>query len=441
LGDPGFEAAARIWNGMFNCQPSLIARCLDTSDVQAAIGWARAARVSPAIRCGGHSLAGFSTCDGGLVIDLSQMRRVHVDASVRSAHFSGGCLLGTVDSETQEFGLAFPAGVVSHTGAGGLILGGGTGWLSRRCGLSCDNVLSFEVVLADGSKVRADAQNHPDLFWALRGGGGNFGVVTEFEVNLHPVSFVLFGRGLCPIGAVPSLLRQWREFMSSAPDKLRWSFSLRIAGNADVAELRGKPVASASVLWVGDAEDGYSFVNGALTAQEHRAMMVEKVSFLKLQTMADSDFPHGRRYYTKSGYFRELEDQVIDTLMAALPKIPSVRSEVELSYLGGAVGRVSAGDTAFGDRNSPFVLNILSHWSEAAEDAANIEWTRRLFANLRPWMTPGVYVNFMSADEEERIPEAYRERWEKLREIKTKYDPDNLFRRNQNIPPYKSASM
>src|SRR5919109_627465 len=160
--------------------------------------------------------------------------------------------------------------------------------------------------------------------------------------------------------------------MSSAPDKLRWSFSLRIAGNADVAELRGKPVASASVLWVGDAEDGYSFVNGALTAQKHRAMMVEKVSFLKLQTMADSDFPHGRRYYTKSGYFRELEDQVIDTLMAALPKIPSVRSEVELSYLGGAVGRVSAGDTAFGDRNSPFVLNILSHWSEAAEDAANI---------------------------------------------------------------------
>jgi len=439
-GDEGYDSAARVWNGMFDCQPDIIVKCRDTDDVQTSLRWAQTVGISPAIRCGGHSLAGFSTCNGGMVIDLSQMREIHVDASSRAARFSGGCLLGTVDTATQRFGLAFPAGVVSHTGAGGLILGGGTGWLSRMYGLSCDNVGSFTVLLADGSIMRVDGQNHPDLFWALRGGGGNFGIVTEFEVKLHPVSSVLLGRGLCPVEAAPSLLRQWREFMPSAPDNLRWSFSLRIAGNADPAELRGQPVASASVLWIGEPKVGSYFVNRALSAEKHSAVMVEEISFLKLQTMADSDFPHGRRYYTKSGYFRSLDDRVIDTLLAALPIIPSMTSEIELSYLGGAVGRVAAGDTAFGDRSAPIVLNILSHWVDADQDAANTEWTRRLFANVRPWMTPGVYVNFMSADESERIPEAYRERWERLREIKTTYDPDNFFRLNQNIPPRKTAA-
>jgi hypothetical protein len=440
LGDEGYRAAARVWNGMFDCAPAIIVKCRDGEDVQASIRWAGAVGISPAIRCGGHSLAGFSTCNGGMVIDLSQMREIQVDAMSRSARFGGGSLLGTVDIATQEFGLAFPAGVVSHTGAAGLILGGGTGWLSRRYGLSCDNVVSFTLVLADGSLVRADGNNHPDLFWALRGGGGNFGVVTEFEVKLHPVSSVLLGRGLCPVEAAPSLLRKWREFMPSAPDNLRWSFSLRIAGNADPAELYGQPVVSASVLWVGEPQEGYDFVNRALTAEKHSAMRVEEISFLTLQTIADSDFPHGRRYYTKSGYFRSLHDGVIDTMLAAMPSIPSMSSEIELSYLGGAVARVDAGDTAFGDRSAPIVLNILSHWVNADQDSANIGWTRRLFANLRPWMSPGVYVNFMSGDETERIPEAYRERWERLREVKTAYDPGNLFRLNQNIPPRKTSA-
>jgi hypothetical protein len=199
------------------------------------------------------------------------------------------------------------------------------------------------------------------------------------------------------------------------------------------------PVASASALWVGDAASGSRFVDHALTVKEHIAVTIEEISFLKLQTMADGDFPHGRRYYTKSGYFQTLDDQVIEILLAALGEIPSMSSEIELSYLGGAAGRIGATDTAFGDRSAPFIFNILSHWTKVSEDAANIAWTRRLFANLRPWMKPGVYVNFMSGDEEERAPEAYRDRWERLREIKTKYDPQNLFRLNQNIPPYGST--
>jgi hypothetical protein len=226
--------------------------------------------------------------------------------------------------------------------------------------------------------------------------------------------------------------------MPSAPDNLRWGFSLKIAGDSEEVpqELRRKPVASISALWVGNAASGSRFVDNALTAKEHSAVTIGEIPFLKLQTMADSDFPHGRRYYTKSGYFKTLEDQVIQILVAALRGIPSMSSEIELSYLGGAAGRIDAADTAFGDRSMPFILNILSHWTNASEDAANIMWTRRLFGNLRPWMKPGVYVNFMSGDEKERIPEAYSERWERLREIKTKYDPQNLFRLNQNIPPY-----
>jgi len=440
--DPAYPEASRIWNGMFRSQPGLIARCGDVEDVQATIQAASATQVTTAIRCGGHSLAGFSTCEGGLVVDLSEMRQVQVNAKARTARFGGGCLLGTLDAETQKFGLAFPSGVVSHTGAGGLILGGGTGWLNRLYGLSCDNVSAFTVVLADGSRVRADERSHSDLFWALRGGGGNFGVVTEFEVRLHPVTSALLGKGLCPAYQVPSLFQEWREFMPTAPDNLRWGFSLKLAGDhAEVPpELRGNPVASTSVLWVGNMERGSHFVNRALTARKHEGVSIEEIPFLKLQTMADSDFPHGRRYYTKSGYLQTLDDRVIGILLASLEEMPSINSEIELAYLGGAAGRVGASDTAFGDRSAPFVLNILSHWTEAEEDTANLGWARRLFAKLRPLMQPGVYVNFMSGDEQDRVPEAYRERWERLREIKTMYDPTNLFRLNQNIRPYKSTN-
>jgi hypothetical protein len=440
--DAEYPDARRIWNGLVARRPGLIARCNDTSDVQAAVRAAGSAGVVTAVRCGGHSLAGFSSCDDGLVIDLSAMRKVEVFPEARRARFEGGCLLGSIDRATHTVGLAFPSGVVSHTGAGGLVLGGGTGWLNRLHGLSCDNVRGFTVVVADGSVVRANASENTDLFWALRGGGGNFGVVTEFEVKLHPVSAVLFGRGICPGDEVLGLLQHWREFMPEAPDNLRWGFSLRNAPDAQniPADIRGRPIASVSALWVGDLEEGRRYVDHAFAVGNHRAVTKEVMSFSTLQTLADSDFPHDRRYYTKAGYFMTLNDESIGIMMEALATNPSVTNEIELAYLGGAAARVAPGETAFGDRSSPFVLNLLGNWEEPADDAANISWIRSLFARLRPAMAPGVYVNFMSGDEGDRVPEAYRERWERLRAIKTIYDPGNFFRLNQNIPPITAAA-
>jgi len=439
--DAEYPDARRIWNGLVARRPGLIARCNDSSDVQAAVRAAGSAGVITAVRCGGHSLAGFSTCDDGLVIDLSPMRKVQVFPEARSARFEGGCLLGSIDSATQTVGLAFPSGVVSHTGAAGLVLGGGTGWLNRLHGLSCDNVRGFTVVAADGSVIHANSSENADLFWALRGGGGNFGVVTEFEVTLHPVSAVLFGRGICPGDEVLGLLRHWRDFMPEAPDNLRWGFSLRNAPDAEniPADIRGRPIASVSALWVGGLEKGRRYVDHAFAVGNHKAITKEVISFSTLQTLADSDFPHDRRYYTKAGYFKTLNDESIGIMIDALATNPSVTNEIELAYLGGAAARVAPGETAFGDRSSPFVLNLLGNWSDPADDAANISWIRSVFARLRPAMVPGVYVNFMSGDESDRVPEAYRERWGRLRTIKTVYDPRNFFRLNQNIPPMTAA--
>jgi hypothetical protein len=440
-GDGEFAVASGIWNGMTARTPGLVARCTGVADVQAAVRAAAEAGVLAAVRCGGHSLAGFSTCDGGLVIDLSGLRAVTVDGKKRRARFGGGCLLGNVDAATQTEGLAFPAGVVSHTGAGGLVLGGGTGWLNRLHGLSCDNVEGFTLVVADGSVLRANAQENRDLFWALRGGGGNFGVVTEFEVSLHPVTSVLFGTALCFGDDMARVLQRWRGFMPGAPDSLRWGFSLTSAPAADnvPSHLRGRPVASASALWVGDLEEGRRYVDHVLSLCNPVAVTKEVISFLTLQTMADHEFPHGRRYYTKAGYFKSLGDSSIHSMVQALATIPSPTNQIELAYLGGAAARVGAGETAFGDRSSPFVLNLLGNWSDPADDDANRRWIRNLFAELRPAMTPGVYVNFMSGDEDDRVPEAYRERWDRLVTLKTKYDPSNFFCLNQNIRPSRAT--
>jgi FAD binding domain/Berberine and berberine like len=439
-GDGEYDGAQRIWNGMVARKPGLIARCADVADVQLVVRTAAAAGVLTAVRCGGHSLAGFSTCEDGLVIDLSRMRNVSVDAQTRRAQFEGGSLLGDIDTATQKAGLAFPSGVVSHTGAAGLVLGGGTGWLNRLHGLSCDNVTGFTLVAADGSIVHANAKENPDLFWALRGGGGNFGVVTEFEVNLHPVSSVLFGAGMCFDDDIPAIVQHWRDFMPHAPDNLRWGISLTIAPHTEniPAHLRGRPAASQGLLWVGDLEEGHGWVDRGLSLCNPVAVTKSELSFLNLQTMADHEFPHGRRYYTKSGYYKSLADEDIQRMVRALATIPSPASQIELSYLGGAAGRIGAGETAFGDRSSPFIVNLLGNWLAPEEDAANIAWVRGLFAELRPSMTPGVYVNFMSGDEQGRVPEAYRERWDRLVDIKTHYDPDNFFRLNQNIPARKS---
>lgn len=437
-GDPDYEAARVIWNGMFTRSPRLIARCADIADVQNAVRMAAQHGILTAVRCGGHSLAGFSTCDG-LVIDLSRMRQVSLDEGNRTARFGGGCLLGSIDTATQQAGLVFPSGVVSHTGASGLVLGGGTGWLTRRFGLSCDNVEGFRLVTANGSLVHADASENADLYWALRGGGGNFGVVTEFKVNLHPLASVVLGEGLCPEDKIHALLKRWREFMPGAPFDLKWNIDLRIAAQTNMVppELRGRPVAGSSLIWTGEPGSAQPYFEPALSLCHPESVRARTMSFLELQTMADSDFPHGRRYYTKSGYFASLSNSTIEILVAAVSGIPSAQTQIELAYLGGAAGEVAASETAFGDRSAPFVLNLIGNWSDAADDAKNIAWIRGLFDKLRPTMKPGVYVNFMSGDEQDRVPEAYHERWDRMVAVKSHYDPTNFFRLNQNVQPRK----
>ena len=435
----GYGDARIIWNAMASRSPGLIAGCADVADVQAAVRAAAAFGVVTAVRCGGHSLAGFSTCDGGLVIDLSRMRQVSVDREARRGRFAGGSLLRSIDEATQKDGLVFPSGVVSHTGASGLVLGGGFGWLTRMHGLSCDNVEAFSLVTADGSLVHANAKENAELFWALRGGGGNFGVVTEFEVKLHPLISVVLSEGLSPGDEISALLKHWREFMPGAPDQLKWNLNLRIAPDCEKvpAQVRGRPVASESVLWIGDPEEGRPYLDHILSLCKPLAVTRKVVPYLALQTMADNEFPHGRRYYTKSGYFKSLDDASIEQMVQALDSVPSPATQIELAYLGGAAARVAPAETAFGDRGSPFVVNLLANWLSASDDAANIAWIRDLFNALRPSMAPGVYVNFMSGDEGDRVSEAYRERWDRLVAVKSHYDPNNFFRLNQNVPPKK----
>ena len=440
-GESGYEEARTVWNGMVARAPGLIARCANVTDVQSAIRAASEIGILTAVRCGGHSLAGFSTCDGGLVIDLSSMRQVTVDPETRRARVAGGCLLGSIDTATQKAGLVFPSGVVSHTGAAGLILGGGTGWLARRFGLSCDNVEGFSLVTADSSVVRASAKENPDLFWALRGGGGNFGVVTEFELKLHPLTSVVLAEGLTPEADIRRLLEFWRDFMAEAPIDLKWNVDLRLAPHTNKVPvaLRGRPVAGSSLVWTGDPEAGRPYLEHALSFCSPDSVNTKAVSFLHLQTMADSEFPHGRRYYTKSGYFTYLDNNTIDRLLEAVATIPSAETQIEFAYLGGAAAQMPANETAFGDRSAPFIMNLLANWADPSADPGNISWVRGLFKKLRPAMKPGVYVNFMSGDEQDRVPEAYHERWDRMVAVKTRYDPENFFRLNQNVRPRELA--
>jgi len=438
-GESGYEEARAVWNGLVARTPGLIALCSEVRDVQNAVRAAFEIGILTAVRCGGHSLAGFSTCDRGLVIDLSRMRQVKVDAHGRRAWVAGGCLLGSIDAATQKAGLVFPSGVVSHTGASGLILGGGTGWLSRRFGLSCDNVERFTLVTADGSLVHASSSENVDLFWALRGGGGNFGVVTEFELKLHPLTAVVLAEGLSPQTDIRSLLRFWRSFMAEAPFDLKWNISLRLAPDRKSVprELRGRPVAANSLIWTGDPTSARPYLKYALSMCHPDSVSSKRVSFMDLQTMADAEFPHGHRYYTKSGYFNGLDDGSIDRMVEAVSTVPTSETQMELAYLGGAAAQIRATETAFGDRSAPFILNLLASWSEASADATNISWVRGLFNRLRPAMKPGAYVNFMSADEQDRVPEVYQERWDRMVRVKSHYDPRNVFRLNQNVPPQK----
>jgi FAD/FMN-containing dehydrogenase len=438
-GDAGYDAARSIWNGMIDKRPALIACCTGPADVIACVNFARAHRLALAVRGGGHNVAGNALCDGGLVIDLSLMRGVQVDPQARLARAQPGITLGDLDHETQIFGLATPVGMVSQTGVAGLTLGGGFGWLSRKYGLACDNLLSVEMVMADGQFVTASEQEHADLFWGVRGGGGNFGVVTSFTFRLHPVGpTVMAGMALYPMEQAREVLRFYRDYAAAAPDELTMAAVLRMAPPAPFLpqHMHGKPVIGIAACASGSLEEGERLMRPIKDFGAPAADIIKPMPFVRFQSLLDSSSPSGHHYYVKSEYLPGLGDAAIETIIGHASRLSSPLTAVLLPQLGGAISRIDEQATAAGNRNAQFVLNIQSCWLDPGESTRHIQWTRQFWAAMRPFSTGGVYVNLLSQDEgEERVRAAYGSNYDRLVALKSKYDPTNLFRVNQNIKP------
>ena len=438
-GDAGYDAARSIWNGMIDKRPSLIARCTGPADVAAAVNFARAHHPLLAVRGGGHNVAGNALCDGGLVIDLSPMRSVQVDPQARIAHVQPGVTLGELDHQTQVFGLASPVGMVSQTGVAGLTLGGGFGWLSRKYGLACDNLLSADVVTADGRFVTASEREHTDLFWGMRGGGGNFGVVTSFAFQLHPVGpTVMAGVVFYPMEQAREVLHFYRDCAAAAPDELTMAAVLRMAPPAPFLPqyIHGQPVIGIAACHSGSIEEGERVMRPLKNFGTPVANMIEPMPFVRLQSMLDTSSPSGHHYYVKSEYLPGLSDAAIETITSYATHLSSPLTSVLIAQLRGAISRVDEHATAAGNRRARFVLNIQSSWLEPGESPRHIQWTREFWTAIRPFSTGGVYVNLLSQDEgEERVRAAYGANYGRLVALKSKYDPTNLFRVNQNIKP------
>jgi FAD/FMN-containing dehydrogenase len=446
-GDAGYDDALIVFNAMFlDKRPAIIARCHGTADVVDAVSFGRDHDLPIAVRGGGHSVAGFSTCDGGLLIDLSLMCGVRVDPDARVAFVQGGATWADVDRETQFYALATPGGIVSTTGVGGLTLGGGIGWLRSKYGLSCDNVRSFELVTAASDVLNVSAQTHSDLFWALRGGGGNFGIVTAFEFALHPVGpTVPVFAAIYSVDDAPAVLRGWRDWLPSTPDEVTTAAFLQylFPDHAGMPpELQGHRILLVAAVHCG----------GAAAAEEHFAPLREigtpiadlsgEWPYRDLQRMDDETFgAKGRlRGYWKSTYLNALPDEVIDMLVQRFLDVPSAGGVINIPYMTGAVGRVAAEDSAFGSREAPFMVSADAVWLDPAEDDANIAWSRTTWDMLQPFATGQVFANFSVVEEGEGDTSVarrgiYRDNWERLVDIKTRYDPTNLFRFNQNIRP------
>jgi FAD/FMN-containing dehydrogenase len=437
--EAGYDAARAIWNAMHDRRPALIARPQSARDVAAAIRYASAEGLLVAVRAGGHSMPGHSVCDDGIVIDLRALSDVRVDPDARRATVGGGTLLGEVDRATQEHGLVLPAGVVSHTGAGGLTLGGGVGRLMRRYGLTIDSLRSAEVVTADGQILRASPDERADLFWALRGGGGNFGVVTEFEFGLHELSELLILATFHPLAQARTVIERGRREMADpmARDELLWTSFLR-RGN-DVpwmpAELVGQHGIMSLVEWSGDPAEGRPVLARIREELRPAASDLSVVPFLFMQTVTDDLFAHGLRTYIKAGFADDLLGGLIDALLERAASIRSPISQVELLALGGAIARVDSGATAFGFRQARWLINIPATWRDAGDDEREIAWARATYAAVKPFLSEGTYVNFMGDDEDDTTADAYGQILERLRQVKAVYDPDNVFRLNQNISP------
>jgi FAD/FMN-containing dehydrogenase len=438
--DVDYDVARAVWNGAIDRRPRVIARCSGTADVVAAVRFAREHNLEIAVRGGGHNVAGTAVCDGGIVVDLSNMRGVRVDAAERKAWVQGGALWGDVDRETQLHGLATTGGIVSHTGVGGLTLGGGVGWLMRRHGLTVDNLLAADVVTASGEVLRVSEGEHADLYWALRGGGGNFGVVTSFELRVHAVGpTVLAGPILWDASDAAEVLRFYRDFIRDAPDELGTVVRFGAAPPLPVVpeHLHWRPVVMLGTCFAGRPEDGERAVRPLRACKAPLLDLVGPTSYAAFQSALDSTVAHGWSYYWKSTHLRTLSDDLIDVLAQYAFSCSSPRSYVAMFHLQGAVGRVAEGATAFGNRQAAHAVTLDGVWRPGEgfgdRDAA---WARAFFDALGPFRA-GVYVNFLAGDEEPgRIREAYGDAvYDRLVNVKTAYDPDNVFRHNQNIRP------
>jgi hypothetical protein len=436
--DEGYDTHRKIWNGSFDKSPAAIVRCAGVADVIAAVKFGRESALPVAIRSGGHSFPGFSVADDALMIDLSPMKGVRVDPERRTARVQAGVLLGELDRETQAFGLAVPSGIVTHTGVAGLTLGGGIGWIMRKYGLSVDQLLSVDLVTAEGEFVRATADENADLFWGIRGGGGNFGIVTEFEFQCVELGTqVLAGPIIWPMTMSGDVLRFYRDWVAEAPDELMTIVIHRKAPPLPIipSELHGQPVVMVVPCWVGDVEAGEAFLKPLREFGPPVADVCVPKPYLAHQAMLDPSFVPGRWYYFKSCDIAELTDEVIDVTMERSLQISSPLTSFPIWQMGGAVGRVGDDETAFNGRTASFTYNIgASTEAEAGFDEER-EWVRGFWDALAPWHQ-GVYVNFLGDEGADRVRQSYGpEKFDRLQTLKTKYDPTNFFRINQNIPP------
>jgi FAD/FMN-containing dehydrogenase len=438
--DPGFDDVRRVWNALIDRRPGAIIRCTGAADVMAAITIARERELLVAIRGGGHNVAGASVCDDGLVIDLSAMRGIRVDPNRRTAQAQGGVTWGDLDHETQRFGLAAPGGVVSTTGIAGLTLGGGLGWLRSKYGLSCDNLLSVDIVTADGQFRSANERENSDLFWGIRGGGGNFGVVTSFGYQLHAVGPEVM---LCvvayPLGASLPVLRSWRDFMASAPDEFSSQAYLWSVPDHDSfpAAARGNPAVVIAGMYAGPADEGERFVRPLRDLGPVLADLSQKCPYTAAQTMFDPFVPKGRRYYFKSTNLTNLDDAVLEIITTGAMKRPVPSVLLAIWHYGGVLRRRRIEDSAFASRDTPFLFSVDGIWDRPEDSDRVIAWSRALVNDMQAHSSGGMYVNFPGFAEEgdELIRASYSSNYERLVALKNKYDPGNLFRMNLNIKP------
>ncbi len=434
---PAYDATRRIWNGMIDRYPALIVRCTGAADVIAAVNFARDHGLLLAVRGGGHNVAGNAVCDGGLVVDLSAMRGVHVDPRARLAHVQGGATWADLDRETQVFGLAAPGGVVSTTGVAGLTLHGGMGYLRGKYGLSIDNLRAVEIVTADGELRHASAEENADLFWAVRGAGSNFGVVTSFEFQLHPVGpTVMLCGALYALEDAPAVLRRWRDFMATSPDELSTTAVFLTIPEGFPAELVGRASVAISGIYVGPVEEGERITRPLRELATPLLDMSGPMPYTTVQGAFDFFYPSGLMQYWKSTYADELSDGLIDALCGLAAGRPSPRTGVGIWAHTGAMARVGAAETAFG-RRPPFMLSFESGWIDPADNETNIAWTREAWGSMQRFAAGGAYLNFPGFGEEKEalVRAAYGANYPRLQALKAQYDPTNLFRMNSNIIP------